>query len=338
MVITRTPFRISFFGGGTDFPAFYLEHGGSVLSSSINKYCYITTRFLPPFFNYNYRIRYTSREEAVKIDDIRHPVVREVLRKFGLAHGIEMVHASDIPAMSGIGSSSAFTVGFLQGMYALSGKMTTKRQLAREAIEIEQNVLKENVGSQDQIATSFGGFNRIDFNRDGSFHVTPITIPKERIKELKERLLFVFTGFSRYSSEIAAEQVKSIPDKKATLLQMKALVDDSIAILDGSGPIGDFGRLLHESWMLKRSLSNAVSNSMIDECYAEARKAGATGGKILGAGGGGFLLLFVPPERRQDVKKALRKMLFVPFEFEGLGSQIVMYSTVDGGYEAPEND
>lgn len=338
MIITRTPFRISFFGGGTDFPAFFSECGGSVLSASINKYCYITTRYLPPFFDCKYRIRYTNKEETKTIDEIKHPVVREVLRKFGMKQGIEMVHTSDIPAMSGMGSSSAFTVGFLQGMYALTGKMTTKRQLAKEAIEMEQVVLRENVGCQDQIATAFGGFNRIDFHRDGSFHVDPVTVSQARVKELKDNLMLVFTGFSRYSSEVSAEQVKSISSNTAQLLEMKELVDEAVSVLNGNVPIVEFGKLLDRSWKLKRSLSKAISNSMIDESYEAALRAGAAGGKILGAGGGGFLLLFVPPKRQKAVKDALRKLLFVPFEFESLGSQIIMYSVVDSGYEEPAHE
>ena len=334
MIIVRTPFRISFFGGGTDFPDFFLENGGSVLSTTINKYCYILTRVLPPFFDCNYRIRYTNREEVKTIDEIKHPVVREVLRKFNLKHGIEMVHTSDIPAMSGVGSSSAFTVGFLHSMYALTGKMVTKRQLANEAIDIEQCVLKENVGCQDQVATAFGGINRIDFQKGGGFYVTPVTIPASRVMELKDGLMLIFTGLSRYSSNVAAEQVKSIPARTSELMELMGLVDSAVSILNGNGPIDDFGRLLHEGWKLKRSLSKAISNQMIDDCYETARNAGALGGKILGAGGGGFLLLYVPSHARANVRKALSKMLVVPFEFEGLGSQITMFSTIDHEYES----
>jgi len=333
MILVRTPFRISFFGGGTDFPAFFSEHGGVVLSTTINKYCYILTRILPPFFDCNYRIRYTNREEVKTIDEIKHPVVREVLRKFGCKHGIEMVHTSDIPAMSGVGSSSAFTVGFLHSMHALEGRMITKRQLANEAIDIEQCVLKENVGCQDQVATAFGGFNKIEFQKDGGFYVTPVTIPDKRVRELKENLMLVFTGFSRYSSEVAAEQVKSIPDRTSELLRLKGLVDSAVSILNGDGSIDDFGSLLHEGWLLKRSLSKSISTNMIDDCYATARSAGALGGKILGAGGGGFLLLYVPQASRAAVRQALSKMLVVPFEFEKLGSQITMFSTIDHEYE-----
>ena len=329
MNITRTPFRISFFGGGTDFPAFYREHGGSVLSTTINKYCYIISRNMPPFFDYKYRIRYSSREETATIDEIKHPVVREVLRKFQYLKGLEMVHTSDIPAMSGIGSSSAFTVGFLHGMYALQGKIITKRQLALDAVEIEQDILKENVGSQDQIATAFGGLNRIDFKQDGTFYVSPMTIPVARLNELEGSLMLFFTGFTRFSSEIAEDQVKSISANVKNLLEMKSLVDDAIDILNGNAPMTDFGKLLHETWLLKKSLSLSISTSFIEDAYNRAVQAGAEGGKILGAGGGGFLLMYVEPEKQAAVKTALSDLLHVPFSIEMLGSQIIMYSTIE---------
>lgn len=329
MIITRTPFRISFFGGGTDFPAFYREHGGAVLSTTINKYCYIMTRELPPFFEYKYRIRYTSREETTGIEEIKHPVVREVLREMNLPCGIEVVHTSDIPAMSGIGSSSAFTVGFLQGMNALAGKMTTKRQLANGAINIEQNVLKENVGSQDQIAVAFGGFNRIDFHQDGTYFVNQITIPPERIAQLEKRCMLFFTGFTRFSTDIQAEQIKNIPRNTAELLAMKDIVDEATNLLNSDEDISRFGSLLGKSWKLKRGLGSNVSTSYIDAVYDSAICAGASGGKILGAGGGGFLLIFAEPEKQSAVREALKKLLFVPFAFETVGSQITMYSVIN---------
>lgn len=329
MIITRTPFRISFFGGGTDFPAFYQKHGGAVISATINKYCYIMTRELPPFFDYKYRIRYTTREEVSSIGEIKHPVVREILAQMKLPYGIEMVHTSDIPAMSGIGSSSAFTVGFLQGINALSGKMTTKRQLASWAIEIEQGRLKENVGSQDQIAVSFGGLNHIEFKADGSYFVTPITIPPERIIKLQESCMLFFTGFTRYSSDIQAKQVRNIPKNTAELLEMKAIVSEALGVLNSNADLEHFGTLLDHSWKLKRALSDSVSNPDIDSFYEAAKKAGATGGKILGAGGGGFLLIFAAPGKQSAVRAALKKLLFVPFCFESIGSQITMYSTIN---------
>ena len=333
MIITRTPFRVSFSCVWTDFSSSYMKHGGAVYSVSINKYCCITTRALPPFFDCKYRIWYTNKEETKTIGEIRHSIVREVLRKFDLSQGVEMVHTSDIPVMLGMGSRSAFTVGFLQSMNALVGRMATKRQLAKGAIEIEQCVLKENVGSQDQVATAFGGFNRIDFKPDGEFYVNPATIQAARIKELKDNLLLVFTGFSRYSSEFVAEPVKSIPQKTSVILKMMSLADQAVSILDGPGAIDDFGRLLNENWLLKKSLSNFITNSFIDKCYGEALRAGALGGKILGAGGGGFLLFFASIERYKTIREWLRKLLFVPFEFESLASQIIMCSTMDSDYE-----
>lgn len=328
MIITRTPFRISFFGGGTDFPDFYRKHGGAVLSSTINKYCYITTRYLPPFFDYKYRIRYSTREETKTIDEIKHPVVREVLRKFGLEYGIEMVHTSDIPAMSGIGSSSAFTVGFLQGMHALTGKMTTKRQLANSAIEIEQDILKENVGSQDQVAAAFGGVNRIDFDKTRDFFVSPVPLSEIKMAELESHSMLFFTGMTRLSSEVSEGHKRNIPYNFRKLCEMRDLVDEAIEILNSNTSLRKFGKLLDRNWKIKRSLSSSISNSIIDDYYLKAKKAGADGGKILGAGGGGFLLIFAEPDRHVRIRKALSNLLYVPFAFENLGSQIIMYSTI----------
>lgn len=329
MIITRTPFRISFFGGGTDYPDFYKEHGGAVLSTTINKYCYITCRYLPPYFDHKFRIRYTKREEAQTIDEIAHPSVRECLRFMGIEKGVEVVHTGDIPAMSGIGSSSSFTVGLLNALYALKGKVVTKRQLAFDAIHVEQDLIGEPVGSQDQTAAAFGGFNRIEFGgrKDGIF-VQPIPIGGESMGYLQERLLFYFTGFPRYASEVSKEQIKNTPNKIRELLLMKDMVDEALDILNGSlERMDDFGKLLHESWMLKKSLTHLVSNDSIDRMYEAAIRAGATGGKLCGAGGGGFLLLYVSPEKQEGVREALKDLLFVPFRFENLGSHVVFYST-----------
>jgi D-glycero-alpha-D-manno-heptose-7-phosphate kinase len=330
MIISRTPFRISFFGGGTDYPAWYRQRGGSVLSATINKYCYVSTRYLPPFFDYTYRIRYTMREETTTIDQIKHPSVRECLRFMQIAHGIEMVHTSDIPAMSGIGSSSAFTVAFLHSLHALKGKVIAKRHLAGDAVHVEQNLLRENVGSQDQVAAAFGGLNRIDFGGTEDFYVTPMTISREKLVALQDHCMLFFTGFSRIANDVAKEQIKNIPQKEAELKTMHQMVDEAVNIInDGDGRITDFGRLLHESWQLKRGLSCKITTGEIDSMYDTARRAGALGGKLCGAGGGGFLLLFVPPERQASVKDALKKLLYVPFKFEHLGSQIIMFSPED---------
>ncbi|MFH1137558.1 MAG: kinase [Pseudomonadota bacterium] len=327
MIITRTPFRISFLGGGSDYPVFYNEHGGAVLNATINKYCYITCRYLPPFFPHKYRLRYNVKELVQNVDEIQHPSVRECIKFMGIKKGLEMVHTGDIPAMSGIGSSSSFTVGFLQSLYALLGRMVTKRQLAFDAIKVEQELIGESVGSQDQVAAAFGGFNRVEFNGKYSIIVDPITIGQEKIEYLQNNLLFYFTGFSRFSSEIAKEQIRMTPSKVRELTAMKEMVDEGVSILSGRPEsLDDFGRLLNESWKLKRSLTPLISNSRIDELYDTAMKAGALGGKICGAGGGGFLLLFAPPGRQVRIKEALKGTLLVPFRFEPMGSHIIYYA------------
>jgi len=327
MIITRTPFRVSFFGGGTDYPLYYNEHGGAVLSTTMNKYCYLTVRELPPFFDHKFRIRYTEREETQNINEIRHPSVRACLNFVGIQNGIELVHTSDIPARSGIGSSSSFTVGFLNSLFALQGKMVSKRKLALDAIHIEQDILKENVGSQDQVAAAFGGFNKIEFGGNDGVFVKPITITHENLDYIQNCCLFYFTGFSRTASDIAKEQIELTKQKKRELALMHEMVDESIRILNGTqNNLNDFGNLLHEAWTLKKTLSSKISNNQIDEIYELGRKAGALGGKICGAGGGGFILFFVPPENQEKVKEALKNFLLVPFRFENLGSHVIFYS------------
>jgi len=328
MIITRTPFRISFFGGGTDYPVYYREHGGAVISATIDKYCYVTVRRYPPFFDHKYHVRYSKREMVQTIDQIEHPSVRECIRFSGYQDGVEVVHAGDLPARSGIGSSSSFTVGLLHALYALQGRMATRRQLAFDAIQVEQNMIRENVGSQDQMAAAFGGLNRIEFHPDGGIWVTPVTIGPEKVRQLQSSLLFYFTGLSRTASEIAAEQIRSTPGKSKELQQMKEMVEEATGILNGPPDrLDDFGRLLHDSWMLKRQLTAKISNSTIDQIYDLARKHGALGGKLCGAGGGGFVVFYVPPDRQPAVKDALKDLLLVPFRFESLGSHVVFYST-----------
>lgn len=330
MIITQTPLRISFFGGGTDYPVWYKENGGAVLSTTINKYCYISCRYLPPFFNYKYRIRYVEREETQTVDEIKHNSVRECLKFINLNHGIEMVHTSDIPARSGVGSSSAFTVGFLQALNALKGKMVTKRQLARDAINVEHNLIKENVGTQDQVAVVFGGLNKIDFGGDDEFYVSPITITKEKVELLQSHLMMFFSGFSRNASDIAGEQIKKTPALKNELHEMKEMVNKAVEILNSdSCDIKEFGKLLHESWQIKRSLTHRISSNEIDAIYETACRAGALGGKLLGAGGGGFILIFAEPAVQSRIKEKLKNTVYVPFCFEKLGSQVIMYSTQD---------
>lgn len=326
MIITRTPFRISFFGGGTDYPIYYKENGGAVLSTTINKYCYIHCRYLPPFFDHRYRIRYTNREEVQNISDIEHPSVRECIKYLNLDKGIEMIHTSDIPAQSGIGSSSSFTVCFLNALYALQGKIVTKRQLAQDAINIEQNIIKENVGSQDQVAAAYGGFNKIEFGIESEFSVHPVTIGKEKLKNLQNHLMLFFTGFSRNASDIAGEQIKKTSEKKKELMAMCEMVDDAINILSHNhSDINDFGILLHTSWMIKRGLTNKITNIEIDKIYHSALDSGALGGKLLGAGGGGCILFFVEPEFQSKVREKLKDLIYIPFKFENLGSQIIYY-------------
>lgn len=327
MIISRTPFRISFFGGGTDYPVWYEKYGGSVLSTTIDKYCYISCRHLPPFFDYNYRIRYTAREEVKDISQIEHPSVRESLKFLNITKPMEMVHTSDLPARTGIGSSSAFTVGFLNSLYALNGKMVPKKQLALDAIHVEQNLIKENVGSQDHTASAFGGLNRIDFGGAEKISVRPIIMPPERLQLLQDNLMLFFTGFSRSASEIAAEQIKQTSNKHDELTAMHKMVDRAVDVLtDESKSLEEFGKLLDESWKIKRGLTHLISNNQIDAIYERGMRAGAIGGKLCGAGAGGFMLFFVPLAKQQQVKDELKDLLHVPFRFENQGSQIIFNS------------
>ena len=324
MIISKTPFRISFFGGGTDYPAWLKEHKGAVLATTINKYCYITCRYLPPFFEHKHRIIYSRMEHVHEIDEIQHVSVRETLKFMKIKDGVEIHHDGDLPARTGLGSSSSFTVGLLHAIYALKGIMPSKLQLAQEAIYIEQELNKENVGCQDQILASLGGFNRIDFSGNNHFSSTRITISSDRLKLFGKHLMLFFTGFSRSASEIAAEQIKNTPHKKKELTTMYQMVDEAIALLNNSRFL-EFGKLLNEAWKIKRSLSNKISSPYIDEIYGTAIKNGAEGGKLLGAGGGGFILFLVAPEKQPGVKAGLKHLLHVPFEFDDMGSQIIFY-------------
>jgi D-glycero-alpha-D-manno-heptose-7-phosphate kinase len=326
MIITRTPFRVSFFGGGTDYPAWFNAHGGEVLSTSIDKYCYITCRHLPPFFEFKHRIVYSLIENVRHWDEIKHPAVRAVLEWAQQEQGLEIHHDGDLPARSGLGSSSSFTVGLVHALAAMKGRYVAKDDLARDAIHIEQDLIKENVGSQDQIAAAYGGFNRIEFKRCGKFQVSPVIIPRRRIDELQSHLMLCFTGLSRIASEVAQDQLANMSRRQTELNRMKAMVEEAVKILHSQNtPIEEFGKLLHESWMCKKELSSKVSTAGIDELYEAARDAGATGGKILGAGGGGFLLLFVKPELQARVKERLQHLVHVPFAFDEGGSRVVLY-------------
>lgn len=326
MIITRTPFRISFFGGGTDYPGWFREHGGAVLATTINKYCYITCRRLPPFFEHKHRIVYSHIENVITIDEIKHPAVRAVLNWAKVQDGMEIHHDGDLPARSGLGSSSSFTVGLLHALQGLNGQMSYKGGLARDAIHVEQNIIGENVGSQDQVSAAFGGFNRIDFHRNNTFDVSPVILPVHRREELRDHLMLCFTGFSRIASEVAKSKIDNLKSREKELKLMRAMVDEALSILnDANESIDSFGKLLDASWQYKRSLSDRVSTPEIDSIYQAAMNAGAIGGKILGAGGGGFLLLFAKPERHAAIRDRLNKLIHVPFDFEDSGSRVVLY-------------
>ena len=326
MIISRTPFRISFFGGGTDYPAWYLKHGGAVMATTIDKYCYLTCRYLPPFFEHRIRVVYSKVESCQTVDEISHPSVREVLRYLNIDRGVEIHHDGDLPARSGMGSSSSFTVGLLHALYALKGQMVSKHQLAQESIYIEQEILKETVGSQDQMSAAHGGFNIIEFSPSGEISIRPMTLTQERIEELNSHLMLFYTGIIRTASNIAESYVNNIENGKRQLRIMNDLFEESISILNKGKDITEFGELLHEGWQTKRSLSKKVSNSNVDEIYSTARSAGAIGGKLTGAGGGGFMLLFVPPEKQMKVREKLNNLIYVPFKFEFSGSQIVYFN------------
>jgi len=325
MIITRTPFRLSFFGGGTDYPAWYRAHGGAVLATTIDKYCYISCRSLPPFFEHRFRMVYSKIENCRTIDEIAHPAAREVLRYVGVQRGVEIHHDGDLPARSGMGSSSAFTVGLLNAVHALEGQMVSSETLAEEGIRVEQEILKETVGSQDQVCAAYGGFNHICFSTSGDISVRPVILPHSRLEELSASLMLFYTGIKRTAADVADTYVPNLDAKKRQLRLLREMVDEALEVLGGSGSLGDFGKLMHESWQAKKSLSTAVSSSAIDAMYEAALRAGALGGKITGAGGGGFLLLFVPPENRARVRESLTDLLHVPFEFEAGGSRVIFY-------------
>ncbi|HPB67949.1 MAG TPA: kinase [Candidatus Omnitrophota bacterium] len=329
MIISRTPFRISFFGGGTDYPAWYEKHKGAVLATTIDKYCYITTRYLPPFFSHKSRIVYTKTELVKKISEIDHPAVREVLKFLKIRQGIEIHHDGDLPARTGLGSSSSFTVGLLNSLYALKGIMPTKERLAKEAIYVEQEMCRDNVGCQDQVLAAYGGFNFIEFGGVNDFQVRRVTFRNDKVKTLENYLMLFFTGFSRTASEIAAHQIRNIPQKTSEHKALHQMAYQAVDILSANDMLA-FGKLLDEAWKIKRSLSDKISTPFVDDMYAAARKAGAVGGKLLGAGGGGFLLLCVPPARQKNVRERLKKSLLIPFRFEDLGSQIIFYQPNSG--------
>ncbi len=328
MIITRTPYRISFFGGGTDYHTWYEQHGGDILSTSINHYNYISCRYLPPFHaEYRNRIAWRIMEYPNSVDEIQHNAIRAALKHYGVTQGVEISNQCDLPARSGLGSSSSFCAGLIEAIYALKGEMITKYGLARETIKLEREILAENGGIQDQIAAVYGGLNHIHINNNGSFSVNPVVISDARKSQLNDNLMLFFTGVVRTSSEIAEKQVKSTKDKTTQLTRMQQMVDDAEKILTNpSEDLDNFGRMLHETWMLKRSLTDKISTSLIDEIYQTAMDNGALGGKILGAGGGGFILFYATAEHQHAIKKSLRNLIHVPFKFDDQGSQIIYYA------------
>ena len=327
MIITKTPFRMSFFGGGTDMPSFFNEHGGAVISSTFDKYCYVNVRHLPPFMPYYSELVYSKIERVNRIDDIIHPAIREAMRMLDI-HEIRLTYEGDLPARTGLGTSSTFAVGMLNAFYALKGKQVGKRKLAQDAIYLERELCKESGGWQDQIAAAFGGMNRIDF-ADNQFKVTPIIIHPDRKALLNQSLLLFYTGISRFSAEVQKDTMSYQKDKTAELKEMLQLVNEAQAILeDKHSDFNDFGRLLDHTWRLKRKTGGKISNDSIDDLYEKGLKAGALGGKLLGAGGGGFFLFYVEPDKRQSVIDALDNLMHVPFCFENEGTSIVHYNPV----------
>ena len=329
MIITRTPLRISFFGGGTDFPDYFNEHGGTVLSTTIDKYQYITCRKLMPYWKYKHQFHYGSAyEEVNELDEIRHPSIRETMRFFNLNYGLDMHYSTDIPARSGMGSSSAFTVGLVNALYGMEGKMTNKRKLAVDAIHIERDMIGEIVGVQDQIAAAFGGLNHITFKKSeegGGFFVHPVTISRERKRELEKHLVLIFSGFQRFAVDIEKEKVSNFGKKQDSLKQMSNMVDEALEILTSNADILEFGRLLNKAWELKKSLSGKVSTNELDKMYEIGLNNGAVGGKLLGAGGGGFMLFFCEPSKQENLRNSLKNYLNISFNFEDNGSQVIYY-------------
>lgn len=326
MIITKTPFRISFFGGGTDYPSWFRKNGGGVISAAIDKYCFLTARYLPPFFDHKYRVVYSKVETTNSISEIVHPSVRAILNYLNVSAPIEIHHDGDLPARSGIGSSSAFTVGLLNAIHALKGEMLSTEDLARESIYLEQEVMKETVGSQDQISAAYGGFNYISFHRDGSFSLKPMVLAQERLDDFQNHLMLFFTGINRYASDVASTYVGTIHEKEKELNGLTELLKEGFKTLAGPAPLGEFGKLLDECWKIKKSVSSNISTPHVDEIYKEAMAAGALGGKLIGAGGGGFVLFFVPPAKQQSVRERLRRLVHVPIRFDFSGSQVIFYT------------
>jgi len=325
MIITQTPYRMSFFGGGTDYSGFFNEYGGSVISSTFDKYCYVTARHLPQFFDYRNQVTYRKIERTNTPDEIEHPAVRNAMKMLNM-YDMHIAHESDLPSRSGLGSSSSFAAGMLKAFYALKGKYVDSYQLAKDSIHLERTLCNESGGWQDQIAVTFGGLNRINFNAN-NFEVNPIVMSNERKQLLNDHLMLFFTGISRNSSDVAASQVSLTNDKTAELKEMLSIVDDAEKILTSKCHISEFGKLLDCTWKIKRSLTSKISTTYIDDIYKTAMDNGAIGGKLMGAGGGGFFMVFADPEKQEQIKKALSKLLYVPFKFTNHGSHILYYAS-----------
>ena len=334
MILSRTPYRISLFGGGTDYPAWYRRNGGAVIGTTINKYCYISIRTLPPFFEHRHRIVYSRIELPQAIAEIQHPSVRAVLQEQQIEQGVEIQHHGDLPARSGMGSSSSFTVGLLNAARAYKGLISSPEWLAKEAIRLEQEVIQEKVGSQDQIWAAYGGTNRIDFRTDGSFDVTPLLLSAERRRELETHLLLVFTGLSRTAALIAQKQIDNMGNCEQHLRTLLEMVDEAGLLLPDPGrPLKELGIMLREAWKIKKELAGPVSNPAIDGIYSAALEAGALGGKLLGAGGGGFMLLLAHPRDHAKIRERLRNPIEVSFRIASPGSKIVIYDPDEGPEE-----
>ena len=325
MIITKTPFRMSFFGGGTDMEEYFRENGGAVISTTFDKYCYVTVRHLPPFFEYSTDVTYSKSERVTSVEEIKHPAVRNAMKMLDM-HELRLTYDADLPARSGLGTSSSFAVGMLNAFYALKGKYADKKKLADEAIYLERVLCGEAGGWQDQIAAAYGGLNRINFSSDG-YEVLPIIISTERREQLNNNLMMFFTGFTRFSSDVQKAAASHSEDKLSKLREMYGLVDEAEKILtDKRADLDDFGRLLDHTWRLKRGTSRVVSTESIDGLYEKGLSAGALGGKLLGAGGGGFLLFYVRPEKQDSVRRALDGLLEIPFRFESDGSRVIHYT------------
>lgn len=331
MIITRTPFRMSFFGGGTDIPEFFNKYGGSVLSTTFDKYCYVTVRHLPPFFDYSNELVYSKIERVVDPVNFQHPVVRNAMKMLNM-HELRVAYEADLPARSGLGTSSSFAVGLLNAFHCMKGTYASKDRLASEAIYLERDLCQEIGGWQDQVAAAFGGFNRIDF-REGSFAVKPLIMSNGQKNQLEQNLMLFFTGFTRFSSDMQKEN--NVTRKVEVLKEMRLLVDEAEKVItDKARPLSDFGHLLDLTWKLKRGIGKSISTAPIDDLYSRGIAAGALGGKLLGAGGGGFLLFYVEPDVQESVRNALSDLLYIPFRFETDGSQTIYYGPEDYEIEA----